>query len=99
MNRGLTASAEQREPVSAPKRRGRIGITPLNKRVFGVASDGNTFAVARGGYRHCTVLIWLLACTVFAQDKAPRMIYRNPTVGIEQRIEDLLARMTLEEKV
>ena len=48
-------------------------------------------------------LVWMCATAVTAQDKAkpqdstPK--YRNPNLAIEDRVADLLSRMTLEEKV
>lgn len=40
----------------------------------------------------------LLACAQFAFGQAPE-IYRDTTVPFERRAADLIARMTLEEKV
>jgi beta-glucosidase len=51
------------------------------------------------------LLAFALACglmaTAFAQGKAeqPSPVYKNPSLPIEQRVEDLVSRMTLEEKV
>lgn len=41
------------------------------------------------------ILLWGI-CTVTAKEKEP---YKNPNLPVEQRVEDLLSRMTLEEKV
>jgi beta-xylosidase len=45
----------------------------------------------------CFVILLALAGSAFAQTPAPD--YRNPKLPIQQRVEDLLSRMTLEEKV
>ena len=42
-------------------------------------------------------LLVALPCLAFAQKS--KLPYRNPSVAIEQRVEDLLARMTIEEKI
>src|SRR5690348_6192900 len=50
---------------------------------------------------------WLLALVavvsvsqvLLAQESAPSPSYRNPNLAIEQRVADLLSRMTLEEKI
>jgi beta-glucosidase len=41
----------------------------------------------------------LAAAPTLAQQRAERPAYRNPTTPIEQRVEDLLARMTQDEKI
>jgi beta-glucosidase len=41
----------------------------------------------------------LVAAPAHAQQRTERPAYRNPTLPIEQRVEDLLARMTQEEKI
>src|SRR5256884_5119098 len=41
----------------------------------------------------------LLAGTASAQARQDRVPYRDPSLPIERRVEDLLGRMTLEEKV
>ena len=46
-----------------------------------------------------TVLITLTSIAMTAKDKSPRPIYRDATAPIEQRVEDLLSLITLEEKV
>ena len=48
-----------------------------------------------------SVLVYGLVATAFAQGKAeqPSPAYKNPSLPIEQRVEDLVSRMTLEEKV
>ena len=46
-----------------------------------------------------TALITLTTISMTAKDKSPRLIYRDAKAPIEQRVEDLLSRMTLEEKV
>ena len=43
-----------------------------------------------------TSLLWLLASGAPAQETAP---YRNPKLPVDERVADLLSRMTLEEKV
>src|SRR5580658_7803680 len=46
----------------------------------------------------CALLLPMMAVTAAAAD-APRPIYRDPAAPLEQRVEDLLARMTLAEKI
>ncbi|HXX23876.1 MAG TPA: glycoside hydrolase family 3 N-terminal domain-containing protein [Terriglobia bacterium] len=48
-------------------------------------------------YRFCIVTLFAFLGSAVAQAPAPD--YRNPTFPIEQRVADLLKRMTLEEKV
>jgi hypothetical protein len=50
-----------------------------------------------GGLALASVLAWVLAGIGNAQQTVPE--YRNPNLPIEQRVADLLSRMTLEEKV
>lgn len=48
------------------------------------------------------MLLWLLVFATFMQAEAQnseRPLYKNTGVGVEQRVEDLLSRMTLEEKI
>jgi beta-glucosidase len=40
-----------------------------------------------------------LACAAFAGEPTPQLPYQNPALPTEQRIDDLVSRMTLEEKV
>jgi beta-glucosidase len=47
--------------------------------------------------RRCFVVIFLVLASAFAQESIPA--YRNPKLPVEQRVADLLGRMTLEEKV
>lgn len=52
-------------------------------------------------------ILWFLAVTMsligskgFAQRRAPEIpAYKNPQLSVEERVEDLLSRMTLEEKI
>ncbi len=46
-----------------------------------------------------TVLVILMSLGLMAQKKTATPIYKNPNQPIEKRVEDLLKRMTLEEKV
>ena len=46
-----------------------------------------------------TALITLTTITMTAKDNTKRPIYKDPKATIEQRVEDLLSRMTIEEKV
>jgi beta-glucosidase len=41
----------------------------------------------------------LLAATASAQSRTERPVYKDATAPVEQRVQDLLARMTLEEKI
>src|SRR5512140_2162183 len=45
------------------------------------------------------VALALLAMLLAAQSAADRPLYRDPAQPVERRIEDLLARMTLAEKI
>ena len=45
------------------------------------------------------VATWLVVTTSFAQPVDGNAPYKNPSLPIEQRLDDLLGRMTLEEKV
>jgi beta-glucosidase len=45
----------------------------------------------------CFVILFLVLASAFAQESVPD--YRNPKLPVEQRVADLLGRMTLEEKV
>ena len=45
------------------------------------------------------VSLVLLSTFVFAQNKKGMPLYKNPKQNIEKRVNDLLSRMTLEEKV
>jgi beta-glucosidase len=51
--------------------------------------------------RRASVLVvaLLAAAPALAQQSAERPVYRNPTAPLEQRVEDLLARMTQDEKI
>ena len=53
--------------------------------------------------RHSFCLVWILFATVFgiAQNQSGSNLppYKNPTAPVEQRVQDLLGRMTLQEKV
>jgi beta-glucosidase len=66
--------------------------------------DVKKYKSVRQGIIHA-LLAFALACgwmaTAFAQGKAeqPSPAYKNPSLPIEQRVEDLVSRMTLEEKV
>jgi beta-glucosidase len=42
-------------------------------------------------------LLWMMACTGYRTKDFPP--YRNPNLSIEQRVKDLVSRMTLEEKI
>lgn len=44
------------------------------------------------------VSIWALSCLCFFAD-AQKYPYQNPDLSVEQRVEDLMSRMTIEEKV
>lgn len=46
-------------------------------------------------YRIITIGLFLLESSVFAQQKLP---YKNPALPVDERVKDLLSRMTLEEK-
>jgi len=46
----------------------------------------------------CCLVFSVFAVVVNAQDKSVPSPYKNPRLAVEQRVEDLLARMTLEEK-
>src|SRR5487761_587703 len=48
-------------------------------------------------YFRCLVIALSILLSVSAQERLPD--YRNPNLPIEQRVQDLLKRMTLEEKV
>jgi beta-glucosidase len=51
-------------------------------------------------YSAAAVLAVLLAALgAFAQSPAPTLPYRNPALGVDERVADLVGRMTLEEKV
>jgi hypothetical protein len=53
--------------------------------------------------RRSLCLVWILFATVFgiAQNQSGSDLppYKNPSVPVEQRVQDLLGRMTLQEKV
>ncbi|MGB8733051.1 MAG: glycoside hydrolase family 3 C-terminal domain-containing protein, partial [Candidatus Sulfotelmatobacter sp.] len=53
--------------------------------------------------RHSFCLVWILFATVFGiaqnQSGSNPPVYKNPTAPVEQRVQDLLGRMTLQEKV
>ena len=44
------------------------------------------------------ILFLLVACT-YTPENIEKEIYLDPTRGIEERVEDLLKRMTLDEKI
>lgn len=46
-----------------------------------------------------TILILLSGLSLYSQKKDVSAIYRNPDYSVEERVEDLLEQMTLEEKV
>lgn len=46
-----------------------------------------------------TALITLTSITMTAKDNTKHPLYKDPKAPIEQRVEDLLSRMTIEEKV
>ncbi len=46
-----------------------------------------------------TALITLTSITMTAKDSTKHLLYKDPKAPIEQRVEDLLSRMTIEEKV
>jgi beta-glucosidase len=47
----------------------------------------------------CTVCAVTIAARIYAQQQAALPAYKNPQLPIEQRVDDLISRMTLEEKV
>ncbi len=47
----------------------------------------------------CGILLLLIFLTVYCGKKEDFAAYKNPNLPVEQRVEDLLARMTLEEKI
>lgn len=49
--------------------------------------------------KHLALFISLATMTLTMQGKTKKPIYKDPKAPIEQRVEDLLGRMTLEEKV
>lgn len=49
--------------------------------------------------KHLVLFISMATMTLTMQGKTKKPIYKDPKVPIEQRVEDLLGRMTLEEKV
>ncbi len=53
--------------------------------------------------RHSFCLVWILFATVFGiaqnQGGSNPPVYKNPSAPVEQRVQDLLDRMTLQEKV
>ena len=47
----------------------------------------------------CALSCTMLCATALAQQSAEETIYKNPKLPVEQRVDDLISRMTLEEKV
>ena len=46
-----------------------------------------------------TVLFMLLAIHSTAQEKQKEFLFQNPDLSFEKRVDDLVSRLTLEEKV
>ena len=54
------------------------------------------------GIKRFLVLVWVVLCVFYlvsAQEPAEQAAYKNPQLPIEQRVNDLVSRMTLDEKV
>ena len=47
----------------------------------------------------CGLCLWGVACTLLAKDKKNLPLYKDAEAPIEKRVDDLLSRMTLEEKI
>ena len=44
-------------------------------------------------------LVIVVVSRIYAQDTSELPLYKNSSIGIEQRVEDLLSRMNLKEKI
>ena len=61
--------------------------------------ENNFRRAARGLALALLLILSLKSLSITVQSQTENMIYKNPQLSIEERVKDLLARMTLEEKV
>src|ERR1700761_813405 len=64
------------------------------------SKEGGSMHPIRSGFGQCVFLATTLLCTLtVVAAPSPRPVYKDPSALLDQRVEDLLARMTLEEKI
>ena len=47
----------------------------------------------------CVLILLIISALLAVSCHQDRLLYKDPTVDIEDRVEDLLSRMTLHEKI
>ena len=47
----------------------------------------------------CVLILLIISALLAVSCHQDRLLYKDPTVDIEDRVEDLLSRMTLQEKI